>query len=85
VATGVVPEYLEIRVQGIDLRIPHQEIATQGMAQNDHWSALFPGEFVIHPNTVGFDSHCVSDRILLMLPEPHSTSLVDRLKIYFTG
>jgi hypothetical protein len=57
VATGVVPEYLKIRAQGIHLRIPHQEIATQGMAQNDDRSAFFPGKLIIHSNTVGFDLH----------------------------
>jgi DNA-binding FrmR family transcriptional regulator len=68
-ATGVVPEYLKIRVQDIHLRVPHQEAGTQGMTQNDHWTVLLPREFVIYPNPVGFDLHCVSNRVLFFQPK----------------
>jgi hypothetical protein len=40
--TDVISEDLKIRVQGIHLRVPHEEAGAEGMAQNDHRSALFP-------------------------------------------
>jgi len=60
---GVIPQYLKIR-----FKHPSEGSTSgdwnSGNGSERHKSALFPREFVIHPNPVGFDLHCVSDRIL---------------------